>query len=102
MQPFWNCFLSIIDPTPFSLNIDNPRGLIWEGPASQPQSTLSRCKNLPTLLKNSDPPTPPKLGPIKTVLIVALKIALTLDVKIECFCHQMAVCVQKRHKNAIF
>ena len=33
---------------------------IWEGPASQPQSTLSQCKNLPPLLKNSDPP---KLGP---------------------------------------
>ena len=30
--------------------------VIREGPASQPQSTLSRCKNLPPLLENSDPP----------------------------------------------
>ena len=30
--------------------------VIREGPASQPQSNLSRCKNLPLLLKNYDPP----------------------------------------------
>ena len=72
---------------------------LWEGPASQPQSTLSRCKNLPPLLKNSEPP---KLGPKKTVSIIAFRIALTLDVKIVWFCCQVAVWVQKRHKNAIF
>ena len=71
-----------------------------EGQASQPQSTLSRCKNLPPLLRNADPP--PKLGPEKTVPIIAFRIALTLDVKIVWFCRQVAVRVQKRHKNAIF
>ena len=30
--------------------------MLWEGPASQPQSTLSRWKNLPPLIQNSDPP----------------------------------------------
>ena len=46
--------------------------------------------------------TPPKLGPKKTVSIIAFRIALTLDVKIVWFGRQVAVCVQKRHKNAIF
>ena len=46
--------------------------------------------------------TPPKLGPKKTVSIIAFRIALTLDVKIVWFCCQVAVCVQKWHKNAIF
>ena len=73
---------------------------IWEGPASQPQSTLSCWKNLPPLIQNSDPP--PKLGPQKTVSIIAFTIALTLDVKIVWFGRQLAVCVQKRHKSAIF
>ena len=45
--------------------------------------------------------TRPKLGPKKTVLIIALRIALTLDVKFVWFGRQGAVCVQKRHKNAI-
>ena len=31
-------------------------GRVWEGPASQPQSTLSCWKNLPPLIQNSDPP----------------------------------------------
>ena len=72
---------------------------IREGPASQPQSTLSRCKNLPPLLKNSDPP---KQGPKKPLSIIAFRIALTIVVKIVWFCRQVAACVQKRHKNAIF
>ena len=42
------------------------------------------------------------LGPEKTVLIIAFRIALTLDVQIVWFDRHMAVCVQKRHKNAIF
>ena len=48
--------------------------------------------------------TPPKLGPklSQTVLIIAFRIALTLDVKIVWFGRQVAICVQKRHKNAIF
>ena len=70
---------------------------IWEGPASQPQSTLSRWKNFPLLIKIL---TPPKLGPKKTVSIIAFRIALTLDVKMVWFGRQVAVCVQKRHKNA--
>ena len=45
--------------------------------------------------------TPPKLGPKKTMLIIAFRIALTLDVKIVWFGCQVAVCFQKRHKNAI-
>ena len=36
------------------------------------------------------------------MLIIAFRIALTLDVQIVWFGRQMAVCVQKRHKNAIF
>ena len=35
---------------------------LWEGPASQPHSTISCWKNLPPLIKNSDPPN---LGPKK-------------------------------------
>ena len=45
---------------------------------------------------------PPKLCPQKTVSIIAFRIALTLDVKIYWFGHQVAFCVQKQHKNAIF
>ena len=40
--------------------------------------------------------------PKKTSLIIAFRIALTLDVQIVWFGRQMAVCVQKQHKNAIF
>ena len=46
--------------------------------------------------------TPPKLGPKKTVSIIAFRITLTLDVTIVWFGCQLTVCVQKRHKNAIF
>ena len=46
--------------------------------------------------------TPPKLGPQKTMSIIVFRIALTLDVKIVWFGRQVSVCVQKRHKNAIF
>ena len=56
-------------------------------------------KKPPPLIQNSDPP---KIGPQKTVSIIAFRIALTLDVKIVCFGCQVAVSVQKRHKNAIF
>ena len=45
---------------------------------------------------------PPKLGPQKTVSIIAFRSALTLDVKIVWFGRQVAGWVQKRHKNAIF
>ena len=40
--------------------------------------------------------------PKKTVLVIAFRIALTLDVKIVWFGRQMAVCVKNWHKNAIF
>ena len=73
--------------------------IIWEGPASQPQSTLSCWKNFPLLIKISDPP---KLGPKKTVLIIAFRITLTLDITIVWFVRHLTVCVQKRHKNAFF
>ena len=43
-----------------------------------------------------------KLGPKKTVLVIAFRIALTLDVKTVWFVLQVAVCVNKQHKNAIF
>ena len=72
---------------------------IREGLASQPQSTLSQWKNLPPLIKIL---TPPNLGPKKTVSIIAFRIVLTLDVKIVWFGRQVAVYVQKRHKNAFF
>ena len=51
------------------------------------------------LIKNPDPH---KFGPKKTVSIMAFRIALTLDVKIEFFGRKMTVFVNKRHKNAIF
>ena len=47
---------------PNGLDPQPPVFLVQEGPASQPKSTHSRCKNLQLLLKNSDPP---KLGPNK-------------------------------------
>ena len=72
---------------------------LGEGPARQPQTTLSRWKNLPLPIQNSDPP---KLGPWKTVSIIAFRIALTPGVQIVWFGRQAAVCVQKRHKDAIF
>ena len=46
--------------------------------------------------------TPPKLGPKKTVSIIAFIIALAFDVEIVWFGRQVAVCVQKWHNNAIF
>ena len=46
--------------------------------------------------------TTPKLNPKKTMTIIAFRITLTLDVKIVWFGRQVTVCVQKRHKNAIF
>jgi hypothetical protein len=73
---------------------------LWEGPASQPQSTLSCCKKNPTVNKKKS--DPPKLGSKKTVAIIAFRIAWTLDVKILWFGRQVAACVQKRHKNEIF
>ena len=72
---------------------------IREGPASQPQSILSRWKKLPPLIKNK---TSPKLGPKKTMSIIAFIIAWTLDVKIVRFGRQVPVCVQKWNKYAIF
>ena len=50
--------------------------------------------------KNSDPP--PNLVLKKTVAILAFRVSWTLEVKILWFGRQVAVCVQKRHKNAIF
>ena len=44
----------------------------------------------------------PKLGPQKTVMIIGFRIALTLNVKIVWFAHQVAVCAQKRHKMQFF
>ena len=44
----------------------------------------------------------PKRGTKKNVSVIALRIAMTLDVKILQFCHQVALCVKKQHKNAIF
>ena len=42
------------------------------------------------------------MGPKNTVPLIALRIALTLDGKIAWFGCQMAVCINKRYKNAIF
>ena len=44
--------------------------------------------------------TPRKLGPNQIVSVIAFRIALKLDVKISWFGRQVAVCVNKRHKNA--
>ena len=46
--------------------------------------------------------TPHKLGAKKTVLVIAFRNVLTLDVKIVWFGRQVAVFVKKRHTNAIF
>ena len=71
---------------------------VGEGPASQPQNTLSCWKNFPLLIKNSYLPL--NLVP-KNMPIIAFRITLTLDVKILWFRLQVTVCVQKRHKNAV-
>ena len=46
--------------------------------------------------------TPPKLGPKKTVSVIAFRIAMTIDVKSLRFGHQVAVCVKKWHKKGNF
>ena len=46
--------------------------------------------------------TTPKLGPKKTVSVITFRIALTVDVKILWFVCQVAVCVNKRYKSALF
>ena len=46
--------------------------------------------------------TPPKLGPKKTVSVIAFQIAMTIDVKSLRFGHQVAVCVKKWHKKGNF
>ena len=71
-----------------------------KGTSQSAQEYSLLLKKPPTIIKKFWPP--PKLGPKKTVLIIAFRIALTLDVQIVWFDRQMAVCVQKRHKNAIF
>ena len=63
---------------------------------SDPEYSLL-LKKTPTVKKNL---TPPKLGPKKTVLIIAFRIAWTLDVEIVWFGCQVAVCVQKGYENA--
>ena len=45
--------------------------------------------------------TTPKLVP-KTEPLIAFRVAFKLDVEIAWFGCQMAVCANKRHKNAIF
>ena len=50
-----------------------------------------------TVNKNSDTP---KLGHKK--LVIAFQIAVTVDVKIIRFGRQVAVCITKRHTNAMF
>ena len=71
-----------------------------EGPASQPQSTLSCSKkNIPLLIKDSDPP---QTWSQKNRVDHIFQNCLTVDVKIVWFGRQVAVCSQKRHKNAIF
>ena len=71
-----------------------------KGTSQSAQEYSLLLKKPPTIIKKFWPP--PKLGPKKTVLILAFRIALTLYVQIVWFGRQMAVCVQKRHKNAIF
>ena len=65
---------------------------------SAPEYSLL-LKKPPTINKNSDQP---KLAPQKAVLIIAFRIDLTFYAQIVWFGHQMAVFVQKRHKNSIF
>ena len=42
--------------------------------------------------------TTPKIGPKKTLPIIAFRLALTIDVQVAWFGCQMAVCVNKRIK----
>ena len=46
--------------------------------------------------------TTPKLGPKKTVPVIAFTIALTIDVKNVWLGCQVAVCVNKRHTSELF
>ena len=46
--------------------------------------------------------TPPLLGPKKNISVTTFRVAMTLDVKILGFWHQVAVCVKKWRSNAIF
>ena len=45
--------------------------------------------------------TTPKTGPKKTLLLMAFNIIFTLHVKSAWFGRQMAVCVNKQHKNGM-
>ena len=74
-------------------HINQKLQLVRGGPASQPQSTPSCWKNL-------DRKSQKNLNHLN--LVIAFRIAWTLDVKIVWFGSQVAVCVRKRHKNAIF
>ena len=49
-------------------------------------------------MKNSDHPL---IWSQKTVSVITFRIALTLDVKIGWFGHQVAVCINKRQKMQI-
>ena len=62
---------------------------------------LSLVEKKPTVKKKKNL-TPPKLDPKITVAVKAFRIAMTLDVKILRFGHQVDVCVKKWRKNAIF
>ena len=66
---------------------------------SAPEYSLF-LKKPPTVNKKFWPPL--NLFPKKTLLILAFRIDVTFDVKIVWFGPQVAVCVQKRQKNAIF
>ena len=66
---------------------------------SGPEHSLSMEK--PSIL-NKKMLTTPQIDPKKTVSVMAFRIALILDVKIVWFGCQVAVCVNKRHKNANF
>ena len=68
------------------------------GMSSQAQSTLSLEK--PAMVNNKNM-TPQKFSPEITASVIAFKISFTLDIKIVYFCRRVAVCIKKRHKNAI-
>ena len=70
--------------------------------SSQSAPEYSCWKRHPTINRRKKLWIPLSLVPKKTMSVIAFQTALTLDVKNLWFGCQVAVCVKKRHKNAIF
>ena len=100
------CNVNVINKTKiiFGLFVDllQPTRTVLSYERVQPVSTrtLSLVVKPPNV--NNKLLTTPKLGTQKTASVIAFRIALALDVQIVWFGRQVAVCVNKWHKNSIF